>query len=68
MKKQFKFPYRLPPNVKITHVLPDGTEVDSIEGMSIPYLPETHAIYELFAKYESIAERKKGSEKVAIKN
>jgi hypothetical protein len=42
----------LPPNFKITHILPDGTKVDSIKGMVIPFLPETKTIYELIVKYE----------------
>ena len=40
-----------PPGFKVIHVLPDGTEVDSVKGMKIPYLPETKFIYELAVKY-----------------
>jgi hypothetical protein len=40
----------LPPDFKIIHILADGTEVDSVKGMVIPYTPETHQLYELVAK------------------
>lgn len=51
MAKQIRSIKDLPPDFKIIHVLPDGTEVDSIKGMGIPYTPETKMIYELIAKY-----------------
>jgi hypothetical protein len=51
MKDQVKSKDILPPGFKIIHVLPDGTEVESIKGMCIPYLSETKLIYELAAKY-----------------
>lgn len=51
MAKRIKSIKDLPPDFKIIHVLADGTKVDSIKGMVIPYLPETHLIYELVAKY-----------------
>ncbi len=51
MAKRAKLINGLPPGFKVIHVLPDGTEVDSVKGMRIPYLPETHGIYELVAKY-----------------
>lgn len=41
----------LPKDFKIVHVLPDGTRVDSIKGMFIPYTQETNVIYELIEKY-----------------
>jgi hypothetical protein len=51
MKSQAKSIDSLPHGFKIIHVLPDGTEVESIKGMYIPYIPETKTVYELAIKY-----------------
>jgi hypothetical protein len=53
MAKRIKSINDLPPGFKIIHVLPDGTEIDSVKGMVIPYRSETHIIYELIAKYSA---------------
>jgi len=51
MAKRIKSINDLPEDFKIIHVLPDGTEVDSVKGYKIPYTPETHNLYVLLAKY-----------------
>jgi hypothetical protein len=51
MAKSIKSIKDLPPDFKITHIMADGMELDSLEGVVIPYTPETHQIYELLAKY-----------------
>jgi len=52
MKKYTKQTSAHQSNIKVIHVLPDGSEVESIKGMVIPYISETHFIYELAAKYK----------------
>jgi hypothetical protein len=42
---------KLPPDFKIRHIMADGTVLDSLEGIVIPYAPETKLFYELIAKY-----------------
>lgn len=51
MSKRIKSVNDLPPNFRIIHVMADGTELDSIKGMIIPYSAESQQIYELIAKY-----------------
>lgn len=51
MAKRIRTIEDLPPDFKVRHIMADGTVLDSIEGMVIPYAPETKLFYELIAKY-----------------
>lgn len=37
--------------VKVTHIMSDGTVLDSIEGIVVPLTPETLPAYKLMAEY-----------------
>jgi hypothetical protein len=51
MAKRIKSVNDLPTDFKIIHVMADGTVLDSIKGIVIPYTQETRGIYEMIAKY-----------------
>jgi hypothetical protein len=51
LAKSIKSIEDLPPGFKITHIMADGRELDSLDGVVIPYTPDTLLIYELLAKY-----------------
>jgi len=36
-------------NIKITHIMSDGTVRDSVKGMIVPRTPETEMFYQLIA-------------------
>ena len=51
MSKHIKSVSNLPSDFKIIHVMADGTEIDSVKGMVIPFSTKNQQIYKLIAKY-----------------
>lgn len=44
--------------IKVTHVMSDGTERDSVKGFVIPYNEDTKAFYEYISKRRKIYEKR----------
>ena len=50
--------------VKVIHVMPDGTERDSLKGLELPYNEQTASVYKFIVEF---AERKQ-NEKILTNN
>lgn len=44
--------------IKVTHVMSDGTKRDSLKGFVIPYNEDTKAFYEYISKRRKIYEKR----------